>query len=97
MCFFVCERNFEWCRVHGEGVQGATDTDFFPHTRKLSYFKDVIVLYGLTVYILGLCFKSADISIVVLKERLCFGQEHVPSHLPEEKQRVANIMKPRFS
>ena len=20
--FFVCERNFEWCRVHGEGVKG---------------------------------------------------------------------------
>ena len=51
----VCEKNFELCRVHWEGVKGPHILIFFriPVARELSYSRGVIVLYGLTFYILG--------------------------------------------
>ena len=51
----VCEKNFELCRVHWEGVKGPHILIFFriPVAGELSYSRGVIVLHGLTFYILG--------------------------------------------
>ena len=96
MFFLVCERNFEWCRVHGEGVKGPHMLIFFriPENYRTSRMSSYSM--DLTVYILGVCFKSADISIVVLKEWLCFWAGTCAVACARREQRLANIMKPTF-
>ena len=51
----VCKNCFEWRRVHWEGVKGPHILIFFriPVAGELSYSRGVIVLHGLTFYILG--------------------------------------------
>ena len=86
--FLVCENNFEWCRVHWEGVKGTHHHLIFLHTRKLVYFRDVIVVLHAEKQSTFLVFlvQSGDNFQIVLKERIFLRQEHVPStmHVPAE-------------
>ena len=87
--FLVCENTFEWCRVFWDPLgrcQGATLYGIFltpvkPVTRKLSYSRGVVIVpHGLTFYILGVFGSNQGaFQTCVLKERVFWGQEHVPS------------------
>ena len=95
--FLVCENNFEWCRVHWEGVKGTHHHLIFLH-RKLVYFRDVIVLHAEKQSTSWVFLVQSDGNFqIVLKERIFLRQEHVPStmHVPAENSAwlcLANII-----